>query len=86
MVGGAALLSILAMFIRIKTLEYQKEKAEVRAETLKAQLVQQKVRRKIIKENKEKQVSRSRDIAVQLEKNDEDFTGIDVLSDPNRRD
>lgn len=83
MAGGALVLSFLALWVKLQYVENKKEIAERKADTLRGQLLQQKQRRKIIKENQEKHVSRSREIAVQLEKEDEDFTGIDVLSDPN---
>jgi hypothetical protein len=84
--GGAALLSFLALWVKLQYVENKREVAERKADTLKAQLHQAKVRKKILKEQKEKFVSRTAEIAAQLEKEDEDFTGVDVLSDPNKFD
>lgn len=85
-IGGAALLSFLALYLKLQYVESKRDKAEVRVETLKAQLHSERMRKKIIKESKEKYVSRTAEIAAQLEKKDEEFTGIDVLTNPNDRD
>ncbi len=62
-----------------------KNKAEIKADTLKATLHAERVKKKIIKEEKEKDISRRADIHNQIEKlkKGEDFEGIDTLTNPN---
>ncbi len=84
--GGVILLAVIGMIVKLKVVEYQLEKSKVKAETLKAQLVQHKVQKKIFKEQKEKLDVGEAEIVVQLEKEDEEFTGIDSLTNPNDRD
>jgi thymidine kinase len=80
---GAALLSIAALLLRLKIVKYQRDKAEVVAETLKARLHQQKVQKKIAKEEKEKLVSRTADLVNELNKPKEEFKGVDNFNKPN---
>lgn len=82
-VGGAALLSFFALWVKLQYVENKRDIAERKAETLKAQLHQRDTRRKIIKEQETEFVSRTAQLAKELEKDDEDFTGVDVLSNPN---
>ncbi len=76
---GVGLLAIAALFTRLSFLKNQNERLERVADTLKARSKAETVRKKIIKKEKERLVSRKADIAAEIEKSDEDFTGIDSL-------
>lgn len=81
--AGAIALAVLAVFVRLKVVTHQRDKAVVVAETLKARVHVQKVQKKIAKKEKEKLVSRRADIIKEIKKKDEDFTGLDNLNNPN---
>lgn len=80
---GAAVLVILGFLLRLKIVTAQRDKAQVVAETLKARHHVQKVQKKIKREEEKKLVSRKADIIKQLEKPDEEFNGVDNLTNSN---
>jgi len=80
---GAAILSFLVLYIKLQTVKNQRDRAEVVAETLKARHHVQRVQQKIKREEKKKLVSHKADIIEEIEKADEDFKGLDNLSNPN---
>ncbi len=84
-IAGTAILTVVAFFVRFQAMKNAKNKAEIKADTLKATLHAERVKKKIIKEEKEKDISRRADIHNQIEKlkKGEDFEGIDTLTNPN---
>lgn len=80
---GAAVLVVLGFFIRLKIVTAQRDKAKVVVKTLKARHHVQKVQQKIKREEEKKLVSRKADIIKQLEKPDEEFNGVDNLTNSN---
>jgi thymidine kinase len=82
-VAGTALLSFLFLFLRMKSLENQRDKAVVVSETLTARHHVQKTQKKIKREEEKKLVSRRAEIIKEIEKPEEEFDGIDNLTDAN---
>lgn len=81
---GAALLSAVGFFLRLQYLKNKNERLTRKAETLEARVVQDKVIRKKEKEIAEEFRSRETDLIKELERHDEeDFEGVDNLSNPN---
>jgi hypothetical protein len=78
---GAALLAVLALVARLKIVKYQRDRAVVVAETLKARHHVQKEQKKIIKREEEKLHSRRVEIIKEIKQ--EKFKGVDNLSDSN---
>jgi hypothetical protein len=80
---GAVLLSVLAVFARLKLVEHQRDKQKVRADILDARLHIQKVQKKIVKEERDRLLSEEESLSKELSKKGEEFEGVDNLSDPN---
>ena len=86
---GAAILVVLAFFVRLQTVKNQRDKAKVKADTLEASAHAERVKKKITREEEREGVSRRETIrkkVKELEKGDvkdEDFEGVDNLTDPN---
>lgn len=80
---GAALLSVLAFFARLKYVEHQRDKQKVRADILDARLHIQRVQKKIVKEERDRLLSEEESLSKELSKKGEEFEGVDNLSDPN---
>jgi thymidine kinase len=81
---GAAALVVLGFLLRLKIVTAQRDRAIVVAETLKARHHVVKVQAKIKREEEKKLISRKADIIKQLEKSDEEFDGVDNLTDSNK--
>jgi len=81
---GAAAFVVLAFLLRLKIVTAQRDRAKVVAETLKARHHVVKVQEKIKREEEKKLISRKADIIKQLEKPDEEFDGVDNLTDSNK--
>jgi thymidine kinase len=82
-VAGAAALSFLFLFLRMQSLKNQRDKAVVVSETLTARHHTQKVQKKIKREEEKKLVSRRAEIIKEIEAPEEEFDGIDNLTDAN---
>ena len=65
---GAALLSFVFLFLRLKSVKRQRDSARVGADTIKVRHETAKERIQIEKDRAAKQVSRSRELAIELEK------------------
>jgi hypothetical protein len=52
---GAAILAVLALVVRLKVLENQRDRARVRADTLEARAHVDRVTKVVVKESKERQ-------------------------------
>lgn len=81
--AGAAVLAFLALWVRMKSLENQRDRAEQVSETLKARHHVQKSQEKIKREEEEKRVSLRADIIEEISKDEKDFKGLDNLTDSN---
>jgi len=80
---GAALLSFLAMFVRLKIVKKQRDKLKRVTETLKSRDSIVKEQKKLIKKEKIKAVERLERRQHELKKPVKDFKGLDNLSNPN---
>ena len=82
---GAALLAVLAIVGRIKTLEYQRDKARHRADMADARHEVAKTSKRIEKKKKEELSSSLEEVESVIEKgkNRKDFEGLDNLNNPN---
>ena len=77
---GALLLVVLGFFVRLKIVTAQRDSAVINAEVLKRRVIQHKQSQKIIRDEAVKLHSRTASIAKEIEKEDEDFEGIDSLT------
>ena len=82
-VAGAAALAFIAMFVRLKLVENQRDKAEGVAEVLVARHTVAKKQEKIKRKEEGDLTSRRGEIAKEIEKKREEFKGLDNLSDSN---
>jgi hypothetical protein len=64
---GAFLLAVLAAVVRMKSLKNQRDRARQVSETLESRLKQQQNQKKIKREEEKKALSRSRQLAQELE-------------------
>jgi hypothetical protein len=78
---GAALLAALAFFA--KTFKTQRDNAREKVDILKTSAHAERVKKEVIKEEEKKIVSRRADLIKELEKEGEDFKGLDNLNNPN---
>ena len=83
MAFGAAVLALLAMVLRMKVLKEQRDRAENQRDVLKARSHVIKTQRVIKRKEKEKLVSRRVELKKELDKEGEDFEGVDNFSEPN---
>ena len=81
---GAAVLAFLALMTRLKIVKNQRDKAKEQTEVLKARQHVIKTQRLIKRKEQVKLVSRRADLKKELEKNKEDFEGVDNFNDPNK--
>ena len=81
--AGAAVLAFLAMWVRLKAVQNQRDKAESTANILIARHVVAKEQKKIKREEEKKLVSRRAEIIKEIKKPKEEFDGLDNLSDSN---
>ena len=79
----AALLGIGYFFLRFSYLKKKAKSQEQVVETLKARQHVQRTKERIKRKEKEQLHSRRVEIVKELEKKDEDFKGLDNLSNPN---
>ncbi len=90
--AGFVLLTIIGFLTRLKFVTAARDRAEVKADTLKATVHAERVKNQIIKEEREKQVSRRADLVNQIKEKkkeehgdaDADFKGIDNLTDSDK--
>lgn len=80
---GAAALSVLFLFLRIEALKHKNKKLKNTAETLKARQHVQATQKKIKRKEEKKLHSRRVEILEELEKEREEFEGLDNLSNAN---
>ena len=81
---GAAL--VAALMLWAKTLQRQRDVARRARDVLLAGRTATRIKDKVIKEEEEKTVSRRAQLVREIkESNDEEFKGVDVLSNPNDR-
>jgi hypothetical protein len=80
---GAALAGLAYFVIRILTLKKARDRAEDKVDILKTTIHAERVKKEIIKEEEKKRVSRRADLLNELEKDGEDFKGLDNLNNPN---
>ena len=80
---GAALAGLAYAVLRILALKRAKNKAEDQVDILKTTIHAERVKKEIIKEEEKKRVSRRADLLKELEKEGEDFKGLDNLNNPN---
>ncbi len=80
---GAALLGVLAMFVRMQALKNKAEKATQIAETLKSRAKQAANQKKIKREEEKKLLQEKKEILEEISKPEEEFEGIDNLTDSN---
>jgi hypothetical protein len=78
---GTAIVAIAALLLRLKYLKNKTERLERVSDTLKARHQAEQTKKKLIKKERERLVSRSADIAREIEKPDSDFSGIDSLGE-----
>lgn len=79
---GGALLGVLYIFVRMKSLKAGKERAETIADTLRARNHVVKVQRKIEREEKRDLLLKEKDIEEKADvETPEEFQGFDNLSD-----
>ena len=81
---GAAVLAFLALMTRLKIVKNQRDKAKEQTEVLKARQHVIKTQRLIKRKEQERLVSRRADLKKELDKEGEDFEGVDNFNDPNR--
>lgn len=79
---GAALLSLLAFFVRFRVVKNQRDHAVVVAHTIRVRHKVAKQRIVVEKERAAQQVSRSRELAAELEKKKEERE-MSQLTNPN---
>ena len=79
--GGTALLAGLAVIAKV--LKAQRDSAREAVDTLKGTIKAEKKTKEVVKKEKERLVSRRADLKKEIEKDDEDFEGLDNLRDPN---
>ena len=86
---GAAIMAVLAFFVRLQMVKNQRDKARDKADVLGASVHAERVKKMIIKEERKKGVSRRDTIKKKVKEleegdvKDEDFEGIDNLTDSN---
>ena len=81
---GAALVAALVLWAR--TLQRQRDVARRARDVLLAGRTATRIKEKVIKEEEEKTESRRAKLVREIkESNDEEFDGVDVLSNPNDR-
>jgi len=83
MAFGAAVLGVLTLLLRMKVLKKQRNKARKQTDVLKARHQVIKQKRVIKRKEQERLVSRRADLKKELDKEGEDFKGVDNFSDPN---
>ncbi len=81
---GAAVLAFLALMTRLKIVKNQRDKAKEQTEVLKARQHVIKTQRIIKRKEQERLVSRRADLKKELDKEGEDFEGVDNFNDPNK--
>lgn len=82
---GAAVMAVLATWARMKFLKAKADKATIKANLLEATILSERVKKRIIKEQKKKEFTRRDELLKELKKSDEDFKGIDNLTNSNKR-
>jgi C4-dicarboxylate-specific signal transduction histidine kinase len=80
---GAALLAVLFFFLRMQSLKNQRDRAREERDVLKARSHVARVQKKIKREEEKRLVSRKADLVKELEKEGDDFKGVDNLTDSN---
>lgn len=81
--AGAIALAVLGFFVRLKVVTAQRDRAVVVADTMKARVHVQQTQKKIAREEKKRLVSRRADIIREIQKDEENFKGLDNLNKPN---
>jgi len=87
---GAALLAVLAFFVRLQSVKNQRDKARTKAEVLGAVVHAERTKKRIKEEERKKGVSRRDTIEKRTKELEEgvvkgeDFEGVDNLTDPNK--
>ena len=81
---GAALMAFLAVWARMKFLKSKVNKLEIKSHMLEATVLAERTKKRIIKERKKREFTRRDELYKELKKNDEDFKGIDNLSNSNK--
>jgi hypothetical protein len=81
--AGAAVLAVLALWVRLQAVKNQRDRAVVVAETLKARHHTVLVQRKIKREEEKRLVTLKGDIEKEVKKDVKDFKGLDNLSNPD---
>ena len=82
-VAGAAVMTVLGFFFRLQYVKNKAERMEVRAQVAESRVRQDKVIRKREKEVAEEYRSRETNLMKELEKDNDDFKGLDNLNNPN---
>jgi hypothetical protein len=80
---GTAVLGVLAVVLRMQSLKKGRDRARDRAEILEATIHAERVKKQIIKEKEEEARSRRADLIKELNKEGEEFEGVDNLTDSN---
>ncbi len=80
---GAAVLGVLFLMLRIEALKNKNERLTTVAETLKARQHVEKQQKKIKREEEKKLVSRKAELIKELEKEGDEFKGVDNLTNSN---
>jgi hypothetical protein len=80
---GAAVLVVLGFLLRLKMVTHQRDKAKVVAETLKARHHVAVVQKKIKREEEKKLLKELSSIEKEIEKDDDEFQGVDNLTNSN---
>lgn len=78
---GGIIVSFLYLLLKIETQEKKEAKRE--ADVLKARLLFRKTRERIQKESKKELARRKAGIVKEIEKSEEEFKGLDNLTDSN---
>jgi len=80
---GGAILTVLAFFARLQYLKGARDRALVKADTMKATVHAERVKREAIKEQEKIYRRRRVEIKEELKKKGEDFEGVDNLTNPD---
>lgn len=80
---GALVLSVLAVIGRMQFLKNSRDRAELKADTLRATVHAERVKKEVIKEEEKRLSSRRASLIKELKEEGENFEGVDNLTDSN---
>ena len=80
---GGAILTVLAFFARLQYLKGARDRALVKADTMKATVHAERVKREAIKQQELLNSRRRVKLIKDIKKEGEDFEGVDNLTDSN---